>query len=164
MTAPISLRPITAQDEPFLYRVYASTREQELAVVPWSEAEKQAFLAMQFRAQSTYYREQFAQAEYRLILLGDEPVGRLYLDRRADEIRIIDIALLAEYRRKGIGSHLLGEILAEGEAAGLPVRIHVEKNNPALGLYRRLGFRETEDQGVYYLMEWSRARGETHLC
>ena len=109
MTAPISLRPIKPEDKAFLYRVYASTREDELAVVPWDEAEKQAFLTMQFTAQHTYYQEQFGQAQFQLVLLGDEPVGRLYLDRRADEIRIIDIALLAEHRRKGIGSHLLGK-------------------------------------------------------
>jgi ribosomal protein S18 acetylase RimI-like enzyme len=155
MDEPISLRSITPDDDRFLYRVYASTREDELAIVPWDEAEKQAFLAMQYTAQKTFYREQFGQAEFQLILLGDEPVGRLYLDRREDEIRIIDIALLTEHRRKGIGSHLLREILVEGEAAGLPVRIHVERYNPALRLYDRLGFKQIGDQGVYYLMEWS---------
>jgi ribosomal protein S18 acetylase RimI-like enzyme len=154
MNTQISLRPITPQDEPFLYRVYTSTREDEMAVVPWNETEKQAFLAMQFTAQSTHYHENFGQAEFQLVLLGDEPVGRLYLDRRADEIRIIDIALLAEHRRKGIGSRLLRQILAEGEAAGLPVCIHVERYNPALRLYYRLGFAKIGDQGVYYLMEW----------
>jgi RimJ/RimL family protein N-acetyltransferase len=82
-------------------------------------------------------------------------VGRLYVDRRTDEMRIIDIALLTEYRRQGIGSRLLREILAEGQAAGLPVRIHVERHNPALRLYYRLGFRKVGDRGVYYLIEWS---------
>ena len=38
--------------------------------------------------------------------------------------------------------------------AGLPVRIHVEKFNPALRLYRRLGFTEIEDKGIYLFMEW----------
>ena len=84
--------------------------------------------------------------------------GELALDRRPDEFRIIDIALLAEARRQGIGSHLLREILAEAGRAGLPVRIHVEQNNPALGLYHRLGFRQIGDEGVYYLMEWSPRR------
>jgi ribosomal protein S18 acetylase RimI-like enzyme len=155
MEAQITLRPITPQDENFLCRLYASTREDELAVVPWSAAEKEAFLTMQFNAQHKFYQEQFRQAEFQLILLDDEPIGRLYIDRRPDEIRLIDIALLTEQRNKGIGSLFLKEVLAEGERAGLPVRIHVEQYNPALGLYERLGFRKIGDQGVYYLLEWS---------
>jgi ribosomal protein S18 acetylase RimI-like enzyme len=83
-----------------------------------------------------------------------KPIGRLYLDRREAEIRIIDIALLTSERRNGVGGALLREVLTEARAAGKAVRIHVERNNPALRLYHRLGFNEIEDQGVYYLMEW----------
>lgn len=149
----LTLRPITPGDKDFLYRVYASTREDELALVDWSETEKAAFLQMQFEAQHTYYMKHFGQANFDLILLNGEPIGRLYLDRREEEIRIIDIALLPEHRRQGIGGQLLKEILAEGESVGLPVRIHVERTNPALHLYYRLGFQQIDDQGVYYLME-----------
>lgn len=154
MKPTVTLAPIKAQDEDFLYNLYASTRQEELAVLDWDEAEKEAFLRMQFGAQHTYYTDHFAGAAFDLIVLEGKPVGRLYLDRRAEEMRIIDIALLPEHRRQGIGSRLLNEIVAEAQGAGLPVRIHVERNNPALGLYRRLGFRRVEDQGVYYLMEW----------
>jgi len=149
----ISLRPITLDDEGFLYSVYSSTREDELAQVDWDGAQKQAFLKMQFHAQHTYYMEQYKHASFDVILLDDVPVGRLYLDRRKSEIRIVDIALLTAYRNRGIGSLLLKDILAEGERAGLPVRIHVEHFNPALHLYTRLGFRHIDDHGVYYLME-----------
>ncbi len=149
----ISLRPITLDDEGFLYSVYSSTREDELAQVDWDDAQKQAFLKMQFHAQHTYYMEQYKHASFDVILLDDVPVGRLYLDRRKSEIRIVDIALLTAYRNRGIGSLLLKDILAEGERAGLPVRIHVEHFNPALHLYTRLGFRHIDDHGVYYLME-----------
>ena len=86
-----------------------------------------------------------------------EPIGRLYVDRRTEEIRIIDIALLPEYRGKGVGSKLIRALLDEAEQERMPVRIHVERFNPALRLYRRLGFKVVEDEGVYYLMEWARA-------
>lgn len=155
METQIALRPITPQDEGFLCRLYASTREDEMALVDWSEAEKEAFLKMQFEAQHSHYAEHFGRADFDLILSNGEPVGRLYLDRRDDEIRIIDIALLTEHRRKGIGGRLLKEILAEGESNGLPVRIHVERYNPAMHLYTRLGFQQIGDEGVYYLMEWT---------
>jgi ribosomal protein S18 acetylase RimI-like enzyme len=153
MVSEITLRPITPDDMDFLYRVYASTREDELSVLPWSDAEKEDFLRMQFHAQHTHYQEHFTDAKYDVILSGDTPVGRLYVDRRPDELRIIDIALLTEHRGGGIGSSLMRDLIDEAAAAGTPVRIHVEKNNPAKRLYHRLGFREIEDQGVYDLME-----------
>ncbi len=88
-----------------------------------------------------------------------EPIGRLYLDRRPGELRIIDIALLSEQRGAGIGGALMQTVLDEAALLGKPVRIHVEKNNPAMHLYDRIGFRQVEDQGVYWLMEWT-AGGE----
>lgn len=154
MSHTVELRPITAEDEDFLMRVYFSTREEELRPVPWSEAQKAAFLEQQFRAQHDFYQQQFPEARFDLVLLYGKPVGRLYVDRREDEIRIIDIALLTEARGQGLGGRLLEELLEEAGREGKAVSIHVERNNPALRLYHRLGFQSVEDQGVYYLMEW----------
>ena len=120
----------------------------------WTDEQKDRFLDFQFGAQHDYYQEQFPDARFELVLVDGEPAGRLYVDRRADEIRLIDIALLPEFRRRGIGGRLMRQVLEEGRAAGLPVQIHVEQNNPAMRLYDRLGFRRVEDQGVYYLMRW----------
>ncbi|RMH20876.1 MAG: N-acetyltransferase [Acidobacteria bacterium] len=151
----LTLRPIDDRDLPFLRRLYASTRQQELAPVPWSEEQKEAFLRFQFDAQHAYYQEQFPGAAFDLVLRGEEAIGRLYVDRREEEIRLIDVALLPEHRGRGIGGALMRRLLAEARGAGKKVRIHVEHNNPAQRLYRRLGFRRIEDQGVYHLMEWS---------
>ena len=148
-----ALRPIVDNDQEFLYRLYASTRADEMAVVPWSDDEKESFLRFQFDAQHRFYMEQFREASFDLVLLDGEPIGRLYVDRRADEIRLIDIALVPDRRGTGLGGAILREILREAESARLPVRIHVEQNNPALRLYHRLGFESIEEQGVYYLME-----------
>ncbi len=150
----IEFRDITDDDLPFLRRLYRTTREDEMAQVPWSESEKQAFLEQQFAFQHDYYTKNFGKASFQLVLLDGEPAGRLYLDRRDDEIRLIDIALLPEHRGQGIGGGLMRDVLAEGRRSGLPVRIHVEQNNPALRLYRRLGFERVGDVGIYYLMEW----------
>jgi len=150
----ISLRTALFDDEEFLFSVYASTRMQEMNLVDWIPAQKEAFLRMQFRAQDQYYREVYATATYQVILQGGQRVGRLYLHRRSDEIRVIDIALLPEYRRGGIGSALMNQILDGATRNQLPVSIHVERFNPALHLYERLGFRLAEDKGVYYFMKW----------
>lgn len=155
------LRPVTDDDREFLFRVYASTREEELSVVPWSDEQKESFLRFQFGAQSRYWNEHFPDASFDVIELDGEPVGRLYVDRRDDEIRLIDIALLPEHRGKGLGGELMDEILTEGAEKGLLVRIHVERENPAMRLYERLGFEKIEEQGVYDLMEWTPPEKET---
>ena len=151
----LSLRPIRGADQEVLCRLYASTRQDEMAVVPWSEEEKASFLRMQFEAQHKYYQAVFPGAEFLMIERRGKPVGRLYLDRRDDEHRLIDIALFPEHRGKGLGGKLMRGVLDEAGAAGKKVRIHVERNNPAMRLYIRLGFVRIEDQGVYHLMEWS---------
>jgi GNAT superfamily N-acetyltransferase len=155
MTASITLRPIQPEDMAFLYEVYASTRQEEMAMVEWDEAQQTAFLQMQFAAQHQYYQENYTDAVFLVILLDNRPVGRLYVARWAEEIRLMDVALLPAYRGAGIGSGLLRALMAEATQAGKPLRIHVEKQNPALRLYERLGFRPIVDRGVYWFLEWS---------
>jgi len=151
----INLSAIEVGDEAFLFSVYASTRTDEMARVDWNSEQQEAFLRMQFRAQSQFYVENYPGAEFQVITLNDQPIGRLYVHRRADEIRIMDIALLPEFRGQGIGSTLLQNILEQGKNLNLPVTIHVEQFNPAIRLYQRMGFQPKEDKGVYLLMEWS---------
>ena len=151
----IHLRPTRPEDLPFLQRVYASSREQELKAVDWNQQQKDDFLRMQFEAQHSHYTEHFPDGDFQLVLKGDEAIGRLYVDRCSNEIRIIDIALLPDFQGKGTGSGLLEALLDEARQFDLPLRIHVEKFNPALRWYERLGFRQIEDKGVYLFMEWT---------
>jgi len=152
-SAAVTLRPITPDDAPFLYRVYASTREEELAVIDWTPDQKAAFLKMQFDAQHAYYQQHYAGAAFQVILVDGEPAGRLYLARLPEELRIVDIALLPAYRGAGIDTRLIREVLAEAAGAGKVVRIHVEQYNPARRLYERLGFVPVGEFGIYIHME-----------
>lgn len=149
----LRFRPIVPSDESFLCQVYASTRLDELAATDWTDDQKTAFLQMQFVAQHKFYQDNYIDTDFLVILHDDTPVGRLYVARWRDEIRIVDIALLPAYRGTGIGTTILRDLLAEADAAGKPVRIHVERENPALRLYQRLGFVMIEDKGVYLFME-----------
>jgi ribosomal protein S18 acetylase RimI-like enzyme len=153
-TARPGLRPAGSGDAGLLYRIYASTREDELTVVPWDDSQKEAFLRMQFDAQHRYYHANFPDASYDLIVSGDEVLGRLYVDRGETAWNVIDLALLPEHRGKGIGTQLLTDVLAEAAAAAKPVRMHVERFNPARRLYDRLGFYQIADKDVYLLLEW----------
>ena len=154
----ITLRPVTDADREFLYEVYASTRLEELAPVPWTEVEKTAFLRMQFDLQAKFYAENYSRASFQVILFDGAQAGRLYVERRSHEIRIMDISLLPAFRGQGIGTVLIAGILSEGQSQRLPVTIHVERMNPALMLYERLGFTQVADKGVYYLLQWNPVR------
>jgi ribosomal protein S18 acetylase RimI-like enzyme len=150
----VRLRPVGADDEAFLFQVYASTRTEELAQVNWDEAQRVSFLRMQFQAQSRHYTTAYSGAEFQIVLVGEQPVGRLYVHWRRTEIRVMDIALLPEHCRQGIGTVLMQELLKEGERTDRSVTIHVEIFNSAQRWYERLGFQPVADQGVYRLMEW----------
>lgn len=156
MTPPsITLRTVTPADEEFLLAVYSSIREPELAVTDWSAEQKAQFCQMQFQAQDTHYRQHYTGAQLDVIWNGDVPIGRLYVARWPNEIRIMDIALLPAHRGQGIGTRLLQELQQEAAAAGKTLSIHVERFNPVLRLYQRLGFQISEDKGVYLLMHWN---------
>jgi ribosomal protein S18 acetylase RimI-like enzyme len=150
----LQLRPVSATDEEFLFRVYASTRADELAQVNWDAAQREQFLRKQFAAQTQHYTTQYPGAEFRVVLADGQPAGRLYVHRRREEIRVMDIALLPGFRRRGLGTALLKKLLAEGARTNRSVTIHVEIFNPARHWYERLGFQPVADSGVYLLMEW----------
>jgi ribosomal protein S18 acetylase RimI-like enzyme len=154
MNERVTLRPQGPEDEGFLYQLYASTRDGEMAVVPWDASQREAFLRMQFDLQTLHYRRYYPDADFQVVLSGGRPVGRLYVHRGEEEIRIVDIALLPECRGAGIGGGLIRDVQAEAGRTGKRLTIHVERTNPALRLYRRLGFRLIEDKGIYLFMEW----------
>ncbi len=155
----VMLRGCTPADEPFLADVYARTRTEELAPVPWSDEQKMAFLRQQFHAQDVAYRDSYPQATFSVIELAGAPIGRLYLTPLGDdELRIIDIALLPEHRGAGIGTHLIEEVVADGKRTGRFVSLHVERWNPALALYERLGFERAGETEVHLRMERLRPR------
>jgi ribosomal protein S18 acetylase RimI-like enzyme len=149
----IGVRPVGPADTEVLYQIYASTREEELSVVPWDASAKEAFLRMQFTAQHTDYHANYPSASYDLIVAGRTVLGRLYVHRGKTAWQVMDIALLPEHRGRGIGTRLLTELLGAAGEAGVPVQIYVERFNPARHLYDRLGFRQVADHGVYLLLE-----------
>jgi ribosomal protein S18 acetylase RimI-like enzyme len=162
MNGSITLRPINDSDLDFLHRLYGTTREAELNQVPWSADEKAAFVRQQFCAQHAWWTEHYPGASFDLVLVGDEPVGRLYVDRWEREIRIVDVAVLPEWRGRGIGERLLRGVFAEGDERGVPVSIHVEQFNRARSLYERLGFEYRDGgTGVYLLMVREPAAAQT---
>lgn len=150
----ITFRPIreNKEDLEFLYKVYSSTRAEEMAMTGWNEQQVEEFLHMQFNLQHKQYMQNYKKADFDIIHYHTMPVGRLYVDRRQDDIRIVDIALLTEYRRQKIGSKIMKELMAEADEKNVTLSLHVEHNNPAMGLYENLGFEKKELVGIYFFM------------
>ncbi|BCX49739.1 ribosomal protein S18 acetylase RimI [Haloferula helveola] len=149
----LASRPVTPADREFLRLLYHSTRQDELAVTGWPQERIDAFLDQQFEAQSDHYSKHFNNDGFTILAEQEKDVGRLYLEEREDEIRVIDISLLPEHRGQGIGGSVMRDVLDLAGSRGKCVRIHVEQNNPAQSLYQRLGFRKIDEHGVYLLLE-----------
>lgn len=151
----ITLRPVTPADESFLLELYASTRADEMALLPWSDEQKRAFVLTQFNAQQDHYQKTYPDANHDIILFKGRLVGRLYVARLETEIRIVDITIHPRDRNRGIGSNLLGRLVVEASVCGKLLRIYIESFNPSLRLFERLGFSRSDEQGIHVLMEWS---------
>ena len=153
--AGITLRPVQADDDELLLRLYASTRAAEMAQIPWTPEQKDNFVKMQFVAQKQHYGGTYPKADHQIICWKEEPAGRIYLNRSGDVFHILDITVLPELRNTGIGSKVLDGVMNEARAAGKPVTIFVETYNPSVRLFERLGFRPVRTEGIHYLLQSS---------
>lgn len=151
----LHLRAITRDDMPFLLHLYGTTRQDELALTAFSDEEKDAFIRQQFHAQHTTYTTRCPHARYDVIVQEQRSIGRLYVDRREQEIRVMDVALLPAWRGQGIGTDLMRKLQEEARASGRAVSLHVERNNPrAFAWYRRLGFEPVWQNETHTFMVW----------
>lgn len=150
--ALLGLRPERDTDLPFLRELYASTRAEELAPVPWPDAAKRDFLDQQFALQREQYRGHYRGADFLVLLDRDAPIGRMYVHRTTHELRLMDVALLPARRNRGLGTALLRRLLALGAFEDKPVTLHVEPFNPAYSMYRRHGFEHERSTGIYHFL------------
>lgn len=150
----IVLREEADADTAFLRALYAATRREELAHVPWPDEAKLAFLAEQFQLQRDHYRKNYIGAEQLVVEADGERIGRIYLYPSEREIRLMDIALVDARRGRGTGGALIRAVMDIAREDARELTLHVEPNNPALRLYERLGFRLIEERGVYLFLGW----------
>jgi RimJ/RimL family protein N-acetyltransferase len=146
--------PISSADEDFLIALYGSTREQELAPLPWDTAQREAFIKLQHTAQLRHYQSQYPEAVHQIILSGNLPIGRSYVDRREREIRILDLSLLPKYRGQGFGSSLIRGLIDEAKHSNKTLSVYLEAHNQYQTLFARLGFKPVEAKDANILFEW----------
>ncbi|MEK6336036.1 MAG: GNAT family N-acetyltransferase [Acidobacteriota bacterium] len=151
----LRLQRVTAEDDAFLLTVYHSTRADELGQAQWKEGQKELFLKWQFDLQRREYDARFPDADYLVILINDQPAGRIWIGRDPEQIRLLDIGLLPEFQNRGVGTALIKLLIDEARQANKALRHMVlVLNNDAHRFYERLGFVEIEEFGAYKHMEW----------
>lgn len=150
----ITLRSVTRADREILLAVYAASRIIELSMLPWNDSQKRIFVEHQYDAQTSYYAEKYPAATHDVILSDGTAVGRLYVDRRTNEIAILDVAVLTEFRGQGIGTTVIKRLQAEAAATGRAVGVFVEVFNPSQKLFGELGFAVVADDGMNRRFEW----------
>ncbi len=153
------LRSITESDMSFLYSLYATTREKEMAATGWADEQKLFFLNSQFQLQHNYYQSQFEQAEFKIIEMNEQSIGRLYYAWEDNDLRLIDIALVPSFQRHGIGSKLMHELMVLVKNREGNLLLHVDITNPVRAWYMRLGFIPLPAQSTvhsyYQQLKWS---------
>ncbi|MEQ1920902.1 MAG: GNAT family N-acetyltransferase [Pyrinomonadaceae bacterium] len=154
MSTDITLRPAADGDHEFLLDVYQISREAELSMTPWDDAQKRAFAAHQLAAQTYTYRVKYPNATHDVILWDGKPAGRLYVDRGIAQIAILDITILHEHRGQGIGTTIVRCLQKEAATTNSSVRIYLEHSNPSQKLFRKLGFEAVPDDGIDLRFEW----------
>ena len=158
----IYLRPVTPDDDEFLVSVYGSTRTEELSLLPWTEDQRDAFVRWQFAAQQEHYAKHYPTANHDVIVIDDRQVGRLYVARLDEEIRIVDITVLPAERNAGIGSYLIKQLLDEADRTGKVTQIYVEEFNPSLNLFKRFDFASIQQDGFHLLLQRTPQSNNSH--
>lgn len=148
----IHLRQVRAEDEAFLFALFSTSREAEFAPLPQSQCE--TLLRLQYQAQCRDYAARFPHSEDFIVEFCGRTAGRLLLNREASELRVVDIAVAPELQRRGIASALLNSLISEAKAARITLRLSVWHGNPAVALYRRLGFRPRTGSATHLELEW----------
>jgi len=158
----LSLRFVQNGDGEFLFRLYASTRQEEISSWNWDAQQQAAFLHLQFKAQSLGYSADYPDAAHSLILQDGAPIGRVILNRTEPGVRLVDISILPEHRNRGVGAAIIRDIIAECVTLGKPLALQVRKVNPAARLYARLGFTKAGEDEIYAQMRWEPPSNRSH--
>lgn len=151
----IATRSVKPEDHSFLVELYKSSRGDDLRGLGWDEPRISEFLDMQYEAQQNFYDSDYGSAADELILLEDKPIGRLMIESRPHEIRGVDLALLPEYRERGLGTGIIQKLQERAKREQKPLRLQVIRFSRAVNLFDRLGFVRTSETGTHFQMEWT---------
>lgn len=158
MNAPLprfALRPEVEADAAFRLALFRASRGPGWDSVALPAALLDQIMEQQFHAQTRGYRMAYPDARLEIVTVDEIPVGRLATDRRADALRLIDIALAPEHRGRGLGEAILRRLMDEAAALTVPLTLQVAQDNlAAQRLYLRLGLMATSATETHLSLCW----------
>ena len=141
----IEIAPAEESLREFSYRVKKAAEGDYITeMFGWDEAEQRKF-----------HTRDWEQKRPMIISLGGEPVGMIYIGENEDCIEIGQFFILPEYQKRGIGTHVLRQVLDRADRSGLTIKLAHLRNNPAASLYRRHGFKAVEANEQFFFTERS---------
>lgn len=153
----ILARPVRDEDEPFLKALREENLSEKLLLdyTTLEEEEKRLLIGIQRTAQEKSLHSADWDKMQCLIEFRGEPAGVFWTFQDSEEILLADIVISSKFRNLGIGFAIIQSVQMESMQSKRPLRLHVEKENPAFHLYERMGFRPIEDRGFHLFMEWT---------
>lgn len=150
-------RPVNGADEPFLRCLYASSHADQLRDTGWPPARCRTFLDEQFDFQQRHFLERHPEALFLLLVLDGQPIGRLTWHGTAERMTLIDLCLAPAWRRRGVGSRVLGWLAEAADRRGQPIGLHIARDSAACRLARRFGFADDAADGGSLCVAMTRA-------
>jgi ribosomal protein S18 acetylase RimI-like enzyme len=144
MAPQVSLRPSRPSDYQFaLYLYLESTKRLLLQLGRWDESRVVA------RFKAGYKPE-----EVQVILSDAVDIGWIQASNSADELHLDQLHIINHFRNLGIGTGLIHDLQDRARRTGKTVGLNVIRGNPAIVLYRRLGFRIVGEDEEKLKMRW----------
>jgi ribosomal protein S18 acetylase RimI-like enzyme len=134
VTFEFGLRPAREEDREPLFALHCATMRDAVARTwGWDEAWQRA-----------HFDARFDPARLSIITVAGRDAGLLVLESRPGEVYVAEIEIAPEMQGRGLGTAVLGTIIAAAAARGACVTLQVlEVNEGARRLYERLGFSVT---------------------
>ena len=140
----LDFRNARQEDNEFTEALYLETMKPRLINLgAWNEPEVIA-----------NFRRLYKPKEVRIILVDGLDAGWLQTTERDGLINLIQIHLKEKFRSAGIGSRLIRDLLRDAKSREKSVALSVVRNNPALALYSRFGFKIVSGSGYKIHMLW----------
>jgi len=151
----ISMCPVEANHSEFLFKVFTQSRPDLAFIDAVNEEAKTSILYQQFKIEEQQFIEMCPKAEFNIVMLNNQPIGRLYIYYGENTDRILQIGLIEKYRAMGIGKKIVTMIIEAALRKGKTVSLQVAWfNQRAYNFYEKLGFKVVENKGVSYEMHY----------
>lgn len=151
------LRACTEADDAFVYDVFSTTWESEVAALP-NQNLAQHVLRIQHIAQERRFASQYPALQRYIVVQDGEPAGRLYVHESASLLEVVDLTLMPRFRDHGIGTGIFHQLFEHATSEGQTIALRVERRNErATMLYSQLGFDLVSVDDLDNYFEWTPA-------